>query len=96
MKLCKLREELGHKERTIGDLINFIQIRNSDKRPNYALFLGAGASVTSGINTGQQLVDTWRKEIYTRLTGNDHAQVTSESIIDYFKKEEGAWYNPNN
>lgn len=53
---------LEHKKRTIADLIRFIgntaETESGEvvKTPNYSILLGAGASVTSGVRSGQALV----------------------------------------
>ena len=63
------RTDLQHKQRTIKDLIRFIKnvsYRKADKHlptPNFSVLLGAGASVTSGIRSGQDLIMHWKTEI---------------------------------
>ena len=53
---------LEHKKRTVADLIRFIgntaETESGEvvKTPNYSILLGAGASVTSGVRSGQTLV----------------------------------------
>ena len=44
-------------------LIDQIITRNRGV-PNYALLLGAGASVTSGVKTAEEMVWEWRHELY--------------------------------
>ncbi|GHZ85524.1 hypothetical protein VCSRO177_0047 [Vibrio cholerae] len=67
MQFGDLKKELQHKERSIGDLISYLKTRTGGC-PNYSILLGAGASVTSGIESGEQLVTQWRKEIYELLS----------------------------
>ena len=63
-------DDLIHKRRTVADLIRFIgNTAEADdkeviKTPNYSILLGAGASVTSGIRSGQTLVNDWKKQVY--------------------------------
>ncbi len=70
--------DLSHKRRTISDLIRFIgntteHIESSDriKTPNYSILLGSGASVTSGIRSGQTLINEWKREIYEESDNKD-------------------------
>ena len=44
MNYEKLRKELGHKERSVKDLISYIEIRTNESVPNYSLLLGAWCS----------------------------------------------------
>ena len=57
-------KDLQHKKKTVVDLIRFIKNTTSDEKvtPNFSIFLGAGASVTSGIRSGQTLVNSWMEE----------------------------------
>lgn len=36
MKYLELRKELGHKERTINDLVSYLKTRTSPTNPNYS------------------------------------------------------------
>ncbi len=71
-------EDLIHKRRTVADLIRFIgntteaDDKDAIKTPNYSLLLGAGASVTSGVRSGQTLVQEWKKEVYEELNQDDN------------------------
>lgn len=88
-------QELKNKTRTIKDLARFIK-RSSDY-PSYSIFLGAGASVTSGIATGGQLVKQWRDEIFREVyTGAEDKIHNEEDIKNYLAKYQGVWYNPQN
>lgn len=94
MKYRDLVTELQHKERTISDLVSYLKTRVSEQSPNYSFLLGAGASKSSGISTGCELVDQWREEIYVRESGRDDY---SEDIAKkYFLQNGGAWYSPSN
>lgn len=94
MKYKTLINELQHKERSVGDLISFLKTRASEQSPNYSLLLGSGASRSSGISTGRELVSKWREEIYKRLSGSD--EYTPEVAKKYFIENGGAWYSPLN
>ena len=41
-------------------------INRSEGVPSYALLLGAGASVTSGVKTAEEMVRDWRRTLYER------------------------------
>lgn len=94
MRYEQLRNELSHKERSISDLVDYIKTKVGENNPNYSLLLGAGASFTSGINTGVDLINEWRKEIYLRLSGEK--QYSEKEAIEYLKAEEGSWYTQTN
>jgi hypothetical protein len=94
LKYADLKNELHHKERTVRDLVSYIKIRTSNVTPNYNLLLGAGASKSSGINTGAELVDQWREELYLRVTGD--SEYEESKAKNYFLKEGGAWYSSSN
>ncbi|MFT5128649.1 MAG: hypothetical protein ACI8W8_002266 [Rhodothermales bacterium] len=49
-------------------LVNILKATRKH-HPNFAILLGAGASVTSGIKTSQKMIDDWRDEHY-QLYGN--------------------------
>ena len=55
--------DLSGKKKTIKDLIRFISNRTDNSIPNFSLLIGAGASVTSGVRSGQNLISDWKKEI---------------------------------
>ena len=57
-------EGLKHKERTVKDLATFLNNRPGEyKQALYCMLIGAGASVTSGIRTGQDLIKIWRRQV---------------------------------
>lgn len=66
--------DLDHKKRNVTDLIRLIGNTAEDdgnhaiKTPNYSILLGAGASVTSGVRSGQTLVNQWKKDIFEEST----------------------------
>ena len=94
MKYEDLRKELSHKERTIKDLVSYLETRTSNATPNYNVLIGAGASVSSGIRTGQDLVSEWRKDIYEILSGKEYT--TEEDSKTYLMTKEGNWYSESN
>ena len=54
--------------------------------------LGAGASVTSGIRSGQTLINEWKKEIYEESDKKDEM-----SLEDFFNSNNSPdWYEANN
>lgn len=55
--------QLAHKKRTVKDLISFLS-NKCEETSNYTLLIGAGCSVTSGIDSGGDLIKKWKKEIY--------------------------------
>lgn len=93
MVMSSLDEKIASKKRTIKDLASYIEIR-SGNNPNYSLFLGAGASVTSGISPATKLVDEWRKELYEI---HSHLNYESKSAAKtYLTEKQSSWYNPSN
>lgn len=52
-------------QKSAEHLIHLIVTRNSDT-PNFALLLGSGASVTSGVRTAQDMIDEWRRLLFNR------------------------------
>lgn len=89
-------QELKNKVRTVKDLARFIQKRGN--YPSYSILLGAGASVTSNIASGGQLVSNWRKEIYDDIYDGlpEKKAQTDSDIINYLSKHQSIWYNPQN
>ena len=81
--------ELKHKEKKISDIVRFLNIR-CDDTPNYSLLIGAGCSVTSGIKSGSQLIDIWKKEIIENVDDYDK----DSNIENYLEKQN--WYDERN
>ena len=70
-------EGLTHKRKTISDLIRYIGNTADEtgdsgrmKTPNFSILLGSGASVTSGIRSGQTLINAWKKEVFEESVNN--------------------------
>lgn len=98
--------ELQNKVRKVKDLVDYVG-KTAPSHPNYSIFLGAGASVASGIKTGGNLVNEWRKETYEKdgldyysdldMYGlEEREERARERAIDYLIKKHGVWYNPQN
>lgn len=86
-------EKLLIKKRSVKDLADYIKIR-SGVSPNYSLFLGAGASVTSGIKTGFELVQEWREEIFKRFCSDPYPE--AKNAIEWLAKNHPDWYDQSN
>ncbi|AQQ66598.1 hypothetical protein Mag101_02260 [Microbulbifer agarilyticus] len=96
MKASVLLHEDGnlrHKLRTVNDLTTHLRNREGISA-NYNIFLGAGASVTSGIPAASSLIEEWALEIYSNLSGKKTN--SSSEAIEYFKSNHQKWYKPNN
>ena len=90
--------DLDHKRRTVSDLIRFIgntadaQGGEVIKTPNYSVLLGAGASVTSGIRSGQSLVKDWKQQVFVETPHPD--EMTIEEFFSPGKAP--SWYEEAN
>ena len=97
--------ELKHKIRTVKDLVNYISIKENRETSNYSIFLGAGASRSSGISTAFELIVEWMEELYERY---NHQKFETESIDGndlntrykelklYFEREQASWFDATN
>jgi len=88
--LKNIRDELKIKERYVSDLIRYIKTRTDDN-PNYSLLLGAGCSITSGVRSAGQLINTWKKEVCEA----DYEEIIADEEID-IKINNQPWYNSRN
>lgn len=95
MKTEDIRKELKSKERSLIDLHRYITTR-SDSNPNYFLMLGSGCSLSSGIKTGKQLIDDWRKEVFYEFDENDNISFDKDKAIEFLSAKCGSWYNKAN
>jgi len=68
--------------RDVAHLINLIGKR-SNNTPNFALFIGAGASASSGIKTASQMINEWRRQLYEQSK-------SGETFEKWLKKQD--WY----
>lgn len=89
----ELQLELRNKERSVNDLIRFIKTR-ADQNPNYSLFLGAGCSITSGINSATELIRKWKKDIYINENDIEEEDYDEKNVDDFF--EQKMWYDSRN
>jgi tetratricopeptide (TPR) repeat protein len=69
--------------RDVAHLINLISKRNNNT-PNFALFIGAGASASSGIKTASQMITEWRRQLYEQSK-------SGETFEKWLKKQD--WYD---
>lgn len=70
-------DAFAHNKRTYEHLVNLLSNR-VDENPQFALFLGAGASVTSGVKTAAQMVSDWRRRQFASYKGSDSFQTWLE------------------
>ena len=59
--------------KTSGHLMNLVTTRNGEV-PNFALLLGSGASVNSGVKTAEEMVLGWRQLLYEQSGGTAEYQ----------------------
>ena len=85
-------KELVIKKRTAGNLTQFVKTRTNEV-PNYTMLLGAGASVTSGVRSARDLVEIWRKEIFSRFYPSEMASYDPESAASLLARQHGDWYS---
>lgn len=92
-------DDLSHKRKTVSDLIRFVgntaeHIDNAErmKTPNYSILLGAGASVTSGIRSGQTLINVWKEQVY-----RESVKDNKMTLEDFFSSANSPdWYEESN
>lgn len=97
--------ELKHKIRTVKDLVNYISVKENKDTSNYSIFLGAGASRSSGISTAFELIVEWMEELYERY---NYKKFELDNNIDndlytryrelklYFEREQASWFDATN
>ena len=86
-------KDLQHKRKSVADLIRFIRNTTNDDKvaPNFSVFLGAGASVTSGVRSGQALVSSWMDDC---LEMENPQGLTKD---DFFSPSHAPeWFDPSN
>ncbi len=62
-------------------LINIIK-HTRDHHPNFTVFLGAGASVTSGIDPAEKMIRMWREQYVEIFSPDSQAKLEKESWYD--------------
>lgn len=55
-----------YEPKSVDHLVDLIILNKTEGMPSYALFLGAGASRNSNIKTADEMIDTWRNQLYQR------------------------------
>jgi hypothetical protein len=94
MKAFDLERRLGRKKhKTTSELKHVISTR-ADQNPNFCLFLGSGASRSSGIRTAGEMVQQWRADIYKDLSGT-HADCPVEQMKRWLSENASDWYDEN-
>ncbi|QTO01413.1 SIR2 family protein [Aggregatibacter sp. 2125159857] len=89
--------QLSRKTRTVKDLTRFISTRENKDTSNYSLFLGAGASKSSGISTALELIDIWKRELYERFEDKQFEPTDDyKNIEQYFEHKHPSWFNSVN
>lgn len=95
MKAIDLRQALdASKENTVQDLARIISSRSAEKSSTHCFFLGAGASASSGIRTGGELVKLWRKEIYLESQKTPPALFSDDAVTQKLKDLLPKSYDP--
>jgi NAD-dependent SIR2 family protein deacetylase len=77
------------------DLIRHLQTRAEDCA-SYSIFLGAGASVTSGIRSASELISEWTIELAQRYTPNQNSFTSIEEARKFLEQNHSSWYNQLN
>lgn len=92
MKATELAKRLSaKKQKTISDLKKVLSTR-PDENPNFCLFLGSGASRSSGILTAGELVNNWRRDVYCDLSGDSISKPDVE-MIEWLSQNASEWYD---
>ena len=74
---------MEQRKKTVGHLIDLILDRNNNT-PNFALFIGAGASVTSGVKPASEMIEEWKRQLYDQSG-------STKPYDDWLGKQE--WFN---
>src|ERR1017187_4143264 len=92
MKAADLEKKLGKKKhKTTSELKQVISTR-SDHNPNFCLFLGSGASCSSGIRTAGEMVQEWRSAVYKDMTGDIEERPVAQ-MQQWLSENQGDWYD---
>jgi tetratricopeptide (TPR) repeat protein len=68
MDYATFTDAFGHNRRAQQHLLNILSTR-VDNSPEFALFLGAGASVTSGVEAASQMISDWQRRLFASYKG---------------------------
>lgn len=60
----------SYKKRSKEHIFKLIALRN-DLTPSFALLIGAGASVNSGVKAASVMIDEWRQQLYANSKSNE-------------------------
>jgi NAD-dependent SIR2 family protein deacetylase len=75
-----------HNCRAVLHLFNLIATR-VDKTPNFNIFIGAGASASSGIRTAFSMIEEWRHNLFATTEAKDEYHSWLEKQ-DWYKSDE--------
>ena len=75
-----------HNKRDKTHLINLIG-RRSNKTPNFALLIGAGASASSGVKSVSQMIAEWRRQLYEQSKSGEPFDVWLQKQ-DWYEDDE--------
>lgn len=86
-------ENIKDKERSVEELALFIKNKTDERQSLYCMLLGAGASKSSGIRTGQDLVNVWRELFYKKICNNSDVTLQEKKalLVEHYD-----WYKPDN
>lgn len=92
MKAIELESQLRHKQKSIEDLVGYLN-NTSGNGSNYSLLMGAGSSATSGISTGNDLIKSWRVEAYLQCNPNGSTDDSADTMQGWLGLNEASWYS---
>jgi len=92
MKASDLEGVLPGKRHSVKALARFLKNRN-DGNPNHCVFLGAGASKSSGIRTASELTSIWRSEVVREVNPEEEGLATVEEQIAFLREKCATWYD---
>ena len=92
MKASELDSKLGkRKHKTTSELKQVVQVRPG-QNPNFCLFLGAGASRSSGIRTASEMVNEWRSMVYRGLRDTT-VDCSVDEMKEWLSANAPEWYD---
>lgn len=89
-KASQLDQQLVRKRRSVADLVRYVGTK-AGKNANYALLLGAGCSVSSGVRSAGELVEMWAREVCLALgvAGVDDVETARKHLRENCQE----WYD---